>query len=472
VQTERREALVAPGAVYALVVLFAINLMNFFDRQIIGGVGEGIRREWALSDTALGLLGTVFTLLYAVVGLPLGRLSDRKERRMILAAGVFVWSLLTAVSGIARNFVQLIAARLGVGVGEATCSPASTSLIGDLFPSGLRARAVAIWMLGLPIGLGLANVAGGWILQSWGWRNAFYVAAIPGLLCAVLAVLMREPPRGMVETHAVGARCRAGNPYRLVLATPTMLWVIASGALHNFNMYALGAFVAPFLVRFHRMSFLDAGWVSACVYGFSGIVGLTVGGILADRLHAKRVDGRLIVGTAAIALSAPLMFFGLTRSRGDVVGFALLMGAGSGVMFAYYSTVYSTIHDVMEPSLRGTAMALYFFAMYVLGASFGPVGTGLASDYFTFQAASAAGAVAPLPFGAIMMAELRSLVGESKGFDLRALEPFRAQGLHTAMYVVPLLAAILALVLFAASRTVKNDVAKLQTWMREPAGAA
>jgi predicted MFS family arabinose efflux permease len=425
-----------------------------------------------LSDTALGLLGTVFTLLYAVVGLPLGRLSDRKERRMILAAGVFVWSLLTAASGIARNFAQLIAARLGVGVGEATCSPASTSLIGDLFPSGQRARAVAIWMLGLPIGLGLANAAGGWILQSWGWRNAFYIAAIPGLMCAALAVLMREPPRGMVETHAVGARCRAGNPYRLVLATPTMLWVIASGALHNFNMYALGAFVAPFLVRFHRMSFVNAGWVSACVYGFSGIVGLTAGGILADRLHAKRVDGRLIVGTAAIALSSPLMFFGLARSRGDVVGFALLMGAGSGVMFAYYSTVYSTIHDVMEPSLRGTAMALYFFAMYVLGASFGPVGTGLASDYFTFQAAATAGAVAPLPFGAIMMAELRSLVGESKGFDLRALEPFRAQGLHTAMYVVPLLAAVLAFVLLAASRTVKNDVSKLQSWMREPAGTA
>src|ERR1700730_16486597 len=108
--------------------------MNFFDRQIIGGVGEGIRREWGLSDTALGLLSTVFTLLYAVVGLPLGRLSDTTERRRILAAGVVVWSLLTAASGIARNFSQLVVARLGVGVGEATCSPASTSLLGDLFP--------------------------------------------------------------------------------------------------------------------------------------------------------------------------------------------------------------------------------------------------------------------------------------------------------------------------------------------------
>ena len=233
-------------------------------------------------------------------------------------------------------------------------------------------------------------------------------------------------------------------------------------------MYALGAFVAPFLIRFHRMNFQQAGWVAACVYGFSGIVGLTLGGILADRLHARRVDGRLVVGTAAIAICTPLMFLGLMRPRGDILGFALLMGTGVGIMFAYYSTVYSTIHDVVEPSLRGTAMALYFFAMYVLGASMGPVGTGLVSDYYTFQAASAAGAVAPLPFGDIMMAELRSLVGESKGFDLRALEPFRAQGLHTAMYIVPFLAALLAVVLFAASRTVKGDVARLQVWMRQP----
>jgi len=454
------------GSGYALAVLFAINLMNFFDRQIIGGVGEGIRREWALSDTALGLLGTVFTLLYAVVGLPLGRLSDRLQRRKILAAGVFVWSLLTAMSGLARSFAQLIVARLGVGVGEATCSPASTSLIGDFFPATMRARAVAIWMLGLPLGLGLANGAGGWILQSWGWRKAFYVAAVPGLLCAAAALMMREPRRGTLEQHAVGDRCRPGNPYLLVLSIPTMLWIIASGALHNFNMYALGSFVSPFLVRFHHMTFLNAGWVAACVYGFSGIVGLTGGGFLADRLYAKRVDGRLIVGTASIVICAPFMFLGLMRPAGDVVGFALLMGIGSGVMFAYYSTVYATIHDVVEPSLRGTAMALYFFAMYVLGASLGPVGTGLVSDYFTFQKASAAGAVAPLPFGALMMAELRSLVGESKGFNLRALEPFRAEGLHAAMYIVPILAAVLAVVLFAASRTVTRDVARLQAWMR------
>jgi hypothetical protein len=116
-------------------------------------------------------------------------------------------------------------------------------------------------------------------------------------------------------------------------------------------------------------------------------------------------------------------------------------------------------------------MALYFCAMYLLGASLGPVGTGLASDYFTFQAASAAGAVAPLPFGSLISAELGSLIGEAKGFDVRALEPYRAQGLHAAMYVVPTLSAVLAVVLYAASRTVKKDVAELQAWMRSAAGA-
>src|SRR5260221_2426053 len=324
------------GTGYALAVLFAINLMNFFDRQIIGGVGEGIRREWALSDTALGLLGTVFTLLYAVVGLPLGRRSDRKERRMILSAGVFVWSLLTACSGLARSFGQLIIARLGVGVGEATCSPASTSLIGDLFPTTSRGRAMAIWMLGLPLGLGLANGAGGWILQNWGWRNAFYIAAVPGVLFAIAALRIKEPPRGTVEEHAVRARRRDGNPVFLVLSIPTMWWIIASGALHNFNMYALGAFVSPFLVRFHHMSFSNAGWTAAAVDGFSGIVGLVVGGTLADRLYKQRVDGRLIVGTTAIAICAPLMFLGLMQAggRGRVV--ALLFWDGRGLMYAVY----------------------------------------------------------------------------------------------------------------------------------------
>jgi MFS family permease len=186
---------------------------------------------------------------------------------------------------------------------------------------------------------------------------------------------------------------------------------------------------------------------------------------MADSLYRRRVDGRLLVATASIVIATPLMYLSLTRGPGDVVGFSLLMGLGIGVMYAYYSTVYSTIQDVVEPSLRGTAMALYFFAMYVLGASLGPIGTGVVSDYFTFGAAAAAGVVEPRTFGQLVSDLLPTLVGGAKGNVTAAVEPYRAAGLHSAMYIVPALGAILAVVLFAASRTVKADVARLQTWM-------
>ena len=364
------------GSAYALVVLFAINLMNFFDRQLLGGVGEGIRREWALSDTALGLLGTVFTLLYAVVGLPLGRLSDKIARRKILAAGVFVWSLLTALSGLARSFSQLIVARLGVGVGEATCSPASTSLIGDLVPvddararrRDLDARPAARPRPGQrrgrmdPAELGLAQR----VLRRGGARAS--CARSPRGRCA-----SRRAARSK-RTPSASAAARA-IPYLLVLSIPTMLWVIAVGRAAQLQhvrarrvRVAVSRALPSHELRQRRLGRRPASTGSPASSAWS------VGGWLADRLYATRVDGRLIVGTAAIVICTPLMFLGLGAAGGDVVGFALLMGVGVGVMFAYYSTVYSTIHDVVEPSLRGTAMALYFFAMYVLGASLGPVG--------------------------------------------------------------------------------------------------
>src|SRR4029453_2966556 len=172
------------------------------------------------------------------------------------------------------------------------CSPASTSLIGDLVPTSQRARAIAVWMLGLPLGLGLANGAGGWILQNWGWRNAFYVAAIPGILCAIFAVGIGEPPRGKKEEHAIGNQKREGHPYWLVLSIPTMLWIIASGALHNFNMYALGAFVAPFIVRFHHVSFHYTGWIAPASSGFSRTSALPWGGGLRRLRHPRPGRGR------------------------------------------------------------------------------------------------------------------------------------------------------------------------------------
>jgi MFS family permease len=225
-----------------------------------------------------------------------------------------------------------------------------------------------------------------------------------------------------------------------------MRWLIISGALHNFNMYAIGSFLTPFLMRYHGADIRSANFVSMVVYGLSGAPGLLLGGVIGDRVMKRRMNGRLLVGSLAILCSVPFLYLALEREAGDRPGFMILMGVGCALMYAYYSTVYSTIQDVIEPSLRGTAMALYFFAMYVLGASLGPYGTGLVSDFFTMRAASAGGA------GNMTQA---------------ALEPFRAEGLHTAMYLIPALGVLLTLVLFAASRTVTRDMERLQSWMRE-----
>ncbi len=207
---------------WTLFVLFLLNALNFFDRSILGAIVEPLRREWSLSDAQVGWIGTAFTLLYAVVGLPLGRLADRAVRTRLLGAGALLWSAMTALSGLATSFASLFASRLGVGVGEAVCAPAAASLIGDLFPSERRGRATAVFMLGLPIGLGLSYAVGGAVAQAWGWRAAFFVAGLPGLAVAALCLALPEPPRGGAEPHPIGARRRTDSTVALLRHTPSL----------------------------------------------------------------------------------------------------------------------------------------------------------------------------------------------------------------------------------------------------------
>ena len=446
---EERRPLRDSRAGLALAVLFAINLMNFFDRQILGAVGEQIRRQWSLSDTALGTLGTAFTLIYAIVGLPLGRLSDKFSRKRILGAGVFVWSLLTAASGACTSFVQLFAVRLGVGLGEASCAPAASSLIGDLFPAERRSHALSVFMLGLPIGIALSFVVGGYVAKTYGWQTAFFLAAVPGLLCSIAAfALIAEPKRGAAESHDIGATTRGGSAVRLVLSIPSMWPIVASGALHNFNMYAIGTFLAPLLIRYHEVDIAVAGTYSMFVYGLSGIPGLVFGGMLADRLTRRWPGGRMVLAAGTFFAAAPLTYLAIDAAPRSPLGFAIPMSLGVAAMYVYYSTTYSTIQDLVQPSLRGMAMATYFCAMYLAGASLGPVAMGTLSDHYMLAAAAAAG------------------VTDASG---PALEPFRGIGLRQAMYVIPALNLILSGCMLAAARSVPRDIERLRTWMRSAA---
>jgi len=429
----------ATGAKYALFLLFAINLLNFFDRQLLGALAEPIRLEFHLNDAALGLLGSIFTVIYAFVGLPLGTLSDKWYRNRLIALGTLFWSLLTAATGFAQNYAQIFIARLGVGVGEATCAPAGQSLIGDLFPPNQRAKAMGVFMLGLPAGIFLAYISAGAIATKFGWRAAFWFACVPGVILAVMALRIPEPVRGALDAGRVvtTAGTATKNAFATVLGLPTMWWIIMSGIFHNFNMYAINTFNTAFLQRFHHMSLLNASYVSSIAVGAVGAIGLLVGGWLADKMSIKRRNGRLVLSASAMAIAAPCIFLAINQPSGAITAYVILMALGSITMYVYYATVYAAIQDVIEPRLRGIAVALYFCFMYILGASMGPWATGRLSDHFAYKAMTDAGANV-------------------------MTEAFRATGLHNAMYIIPILALAAAAVLFAASRTMEKDVRKQQ----------
>ena len=424
------------NARFALAVLFGINLMNFFDRQIAGALLEPIRIEFGMNDASSAWVNTAFTLIYAVAGVPLGRLSDTWKRTRVIAIGVTFWSVLTATSGLALGYWTYLFTRMGVGIGEASCAPAGQALIGDLYPAEKRARAMGIFMMGLPLGLFASYLLSGAIAEAWGWRAAFFVACLPGLLLAVAALRIREPAREAAPspTHAADPTLHA---FGVILRVPTMWWIILSGILFNFHAYAVNMFQNAFLQRFHEVSLGTAGKLSAISLGLAGAIGLLVGGALGDRLRMKIASGRLLVAAVAMLCAAPCIYIALEQPKGGVTVFTILMAASSACTFVYYATVYSAIQDVVPGHLRATAVSVYFLAFYVLGASFGPTIMGTLSDRMAHAAMLAAGA-----------SEMTTA--------------FRASGLHTAMYVMPALVLLCAASLFAAARTVAGDMQRVR----------
>jgi MFS family permease len=455
--------------VFTLCVLAGINMLNFFDRQVPGAVAEPIRETLNLNDQQLGWIITAFVLLYAAVGLPLGRWADIGRRKLILAAGVTVWSLFTVLSGLAGGFWSLFALRMGVGVGEASCAPAASSLLGDLFPREQRGRAIAVFMLGLPVGLGLSSIVSGNIAgyvarhwgPDWGWRAAFFVAGVPGLVLGLLCLGIPEPARGAAEGPEAGAPLPRGAGLTDLLRIPTFWWIILSGVLHNFNMYALGAFLSPLLQRYHGQSIGQAGWVSGVVYCCGGM-GILLGGWACDRMVRRRISGRLEVSALSLAVGVPCVFMAVQQPAGAVWAFTAWLLPGCLLFYVYYSAVYATIQDIVEPARRGTAMALYFLAMYFLGAAWGSVVTGGISDYFARRPDA--------PYNARLVAGLVGSVSTPASFPANLPWPTlylmkdeaKASGLHNAFYVIPVLGIALVLVLSAASRTVTGDYRKLQ----------
>ena len=426
-----------------MLVLCAINLLNFYDRQAPGALVEPMRREFGLSDTQIGLLGSMFIWVYALAGLPLGRIADVWSRKKLLTIGVTVWSVLTAASGLAASFSFLVFTRLGVGVGEAVCAPVGTSWIGDLFPAKRRARVLSVFMLGVPIGGALSSLLCGPIAQAWGWRTALVSAAAPALILVPLLLLVHEPTRGASEETSEEAPASATEVKGSVLAIlriRTLWWIILSGALLNFNMYALATFLPAFMTRVHGYSVARAGVTCGIVYLIGGVFGGLLGGQLGDLVASNARNARLWMAAIIALLGAPIMFYGVTRPAGFASAALVAIGLGYGAFNTYYAFVYASIQDIVPPNQRAFTMSVYFMAMYLCGASFGPLLTGRLSDFMARRAMHAAGAV--------------SVAG------------FRAVGLQNAMVIMPILSVALAIVLYLGSRTMNQDVERRDARMQ------
>jgi predicted MFS family arabinose efflux permease len=429
------------AALFPVLVLFAANILNFYDRLVPGALVEPIRKEFHLSDTQIGLLGSIFIWPYAIIGVLMGRIADSGSRKKLLAWGLAVWASLTACAAIAANYSILLFSRLGVGLGEATCAPAATSWLGDLYPAGKRSRVLAVFMLGVPVGSALAAFFSGLIAQSYGWRAAMALAGAPALLLVPALLTLEEPKRGASETQ----RAREiRTSVWTVLRLPTLWWIVASGVFLNFNLYAISTFLQAFLSRVQGLSLASSGTAAGFVYLIGGLGGGLSAGYLGDAIVQRRKDGRMLCAAAAALIAVPLSSFAILRPVGALLSAIVFFVLTYGALTTYYGFVYSAIQDIVAPNQRGITMAIYFMAMYLCGASFGPLLTGHLSDRLAHRAAALAGS---------------SVVTET----------FRAIGLQQAMLVIPILSGALAGVLYMGSRTITSDIARREAHSLEPA---
>ena len=366
---------------YALGILVVIYTFNFIDRQILSILLEPVKTELDLSDTQMGMLtGFAFAMFYATLGIPIARYADRSNRRNLIVAALSVWSLFTALSGLAQNFWHMLIARIGVGVGEAGCSPPAHSMVADYYPSDQRATALGIYSLGIPFGIMFGLFVGGWINELFGWRMAFFVVGVPGLLLAVLArYTLTEPPRGMAE----GRADTSDQPS--VRETLVYLWrkksfrhMSFAAALAAFAGYGFVVWIPSFLIRSFDMNTGEIGTWFGLILGIPGGLGIVLGGYLADRFGAR--DPKWFLWTTAVALLITVPFnmiiYLATDSTTALLGMIIPVLLGN----FYQATTFSQTQGISALRMRAVAAGILLFIINIIGLGMGPQMVGIMSD--------------------------------------------------------------------------------------------
>lgn len=367
---------------YALVLLTIVYSFNFIDRQLLAILQEPIKLELSLSDSQLGLLtGFAFALFYVIAGIPIARWADRSNRRNIISLSLGLWSLMTAVSGLTHNFIQLLAARVGVGVGEAGGSPPSHSIVSDIFPPEKRASAMSFYSTGVNIGILFGFLLGGWLNEFFGWRVAFIVVGAPGVLLALLVrFTLREPIRGLTENK------QASDEQVPFLQVLHLLWsrlsfrhMVFAGSLNAFVIYATVNWLASFFIRSHGMTTGELGTWLAMSSGLFGAIGVFFGGFFADKLASR--DKRWYVWLSAVMMLICVPFTIAVYSASNQYT-ALILAFVPGTLFnVYLGTIIATTHGLVGQRMRATSSAILFLVLNIIGLGLGPWSIGLLSDY-------------------------------------------------------------------------------------------
>ena len=370
---------------YTLFMLVLVFTSSHVDRQIMGILGQPIKESLLISDTQLGLLtGIMFAVFYATLGMPMAMWADRNNRRNLISFSVFLWSLMTALCAAATNFMQLLLLRIGVGVGEAGSNPPSHSMIADLYPPEKRSTAMAIFGTGINWGILIGFLVGGWINEWYGWRTAFVVVGLPGILLALLVrYTVKEPPRGYSESlkqevAAPGFWEVVGFIWR----SSVLRHIVAAGALVSFAGYASVIWVPIYLVRIHGMGTGEVGSYLALLIGVGGAIGIYLGGRIADFMSARRGEQWLpwVVALSSL-ISLPMLYLTFMAPTPMTAIAAYVLPAMLGTL--YVAPGFALIQNSTPLEMRSVAAAINLFITNIVGLGLGPFTVWFFSDFFS-----------------------------------------------------------------------------------------
>jgi MFS family permease len=376
----------SPGYRYLVVwLLVIVYTLNFLDRQLVSVLAEPIRKDLNLTDTQLGMLGGIyFAAFYTLFGIPVGWLADRTKRIWIMSGACALWSLFTMGCGLAGNFLQLAIMRMGVGIGEAGGSPPSYSLISDYFPPKERGTGLAIYSLGVPLGSMLGAAIGAGIAAHYGWRMAFIAVGAPGVLMAlVLLLVVREPKRGGLDAYADGKAGHEPPPPLLsavsaFFANRTLLLTALSSGLSAFVGYAGLNWNTPFLMRVKGMSLGEVAAYYSLVLGVTGVIGTFMAGWLADKLGQR--DRRWYAWIPAAAFAITIPFWGLILWAPSWPLTLLFIAVPALLNNMYLAPALAVVQNAVPPARRTISGATLLFVLNLVGLGGGPLYVGRISD--------------------------------------------------------------------------------------------